>query len=70
MSVYKEIEIDLEDFADEELIEELSARGIDGFADPYDSKKLLNMIYEARRLGDNYQEMLDQYIYMTLGKIL
>ena len=68
--IYKEVEIGLQDFDDQDLIDELYERGVDGFNDSFETNVLLNKIYEARRLGNDYQGMLDQYIYMTLGKIM
>ena len=69
--VYKEVEvdIDLEDFDTDELIEELERRG-SGTIDYGDGKDVLMFIYEKRRLGKDYQQELDQLIYLGLGKII
>ena len=66
-SVYKEIEIDVEldDFDDEDLLEELEERG-----SAVPDKSLLRAIYEKRRMGQDYQADLDQLIYECLGKIV
>jgi len=68
--VYKEVEveIDLEDFDTDELVEELERRG-SGTTEFGDGKELLTAIYEKRRLGRDYQHELDQLIWCGLGKI-
>jgi hypothetical protein len=69
--VYKEVEVDvdLDDFDTDELIEELERRG-SGTIDYGDGKDVLMSIYEKRRLGKDYQAELDQLIWLGLGKIL
>lgn len=68
--VYKEVEVevDLDDFDTDELIEELERRG-SGANQFGDGKEFLTAIYEKRRLGKDYQQELDQLIYLGLGKI-
>lgn len=70
--VYKEVEIDvdLEDFQDHDLIEELERRGKGLEIGANSSTKLLTAIYEKRRLGKDYQQELDELIYQHLGRIL
>lgn len=65
-SIYKEVEIDVElnDFDDEDLMEELESRG-----SAVPDKTLVRSIYEKRRQGRDYQAELDQLIYECLGKI-
>jgi len=69
--VYKEveIEIDLEDFDTDELIEELERRGT-GTIDHGNGTEVLQSIYEKRRLGKDYQQELDRLIWLGLGKIV
>ena len=69
--MYKEVEVDvdLSDFDTDDLIEELESRGA-GTTDYGDGKDILNAIYEKRRLGKDYQQELDQLIWLGLGKIL
>jgi nitrogen regulatory protein PII len=68
--VYKEVEveIDLDDFDTDELVEELERRGA-GTAEFGDGKEWLTAIYEKRRLGKDYQQELDQLIYLGLGRV-
>jgi hypothetical protein len=69
--VYKEVEVDvdLDDFDTDELVEELERRG-SGTIDYGDGKDVLMSIYEKRRLGKDYQADLDQLIWLGLGKVL
>ena len=69
--VYKEVEvdIDLEDFDTEELIEELERRGT-GTIDYGNGTEVLQSIYERRRLGLDYQQELDQLIWLGLGRVI
>lgn len=72
VSVYKEIEIDVEldDFSDDDLIEELERRGKGLEIGSWESSELLTRIYEKRRLGKDYQQELDELIYQNIGRIL
>lgn len=69
MSRYVEVEIDLEDFGDDELILELEARGykIDT-EDDGESDDLIDKIYHARRQGKPYDHLLDEYLYIMNGR--
>jgi hypothetical protein len=69
--VYKEVEVevDLEDFDTDDLIEELERRGT-GTVDYGNGTEVLQSIYEKRRLGKDYQQELDQLIWLGLGKIV
>ena len=70
-TVYKEVEVDVEldDFDTDDLIEELERRG-SATSDFGDGKELLRVIYEKRRLGKDYQQELDELIWLGLGKVL
>lgn len=69
--VYKEVEVevDLDDFDDYELIDELERRGT-GVADYGNGTEVLQAIYEKRRLGQDYQQELDQLIWLGLGRFV
>jgi hypothetical protein len=69
--VYKEVEVEVEldDFDTDELIEELERRGT-GTVEYGNGTEVLQAIYEKRRLGKDYQAELDQLIYLGLGKIV
>lgn len=70
-TIYKEVEIDvdLSDFDDEDLIQELEDRGkmVDG--GDTSSGELIKSIYEKRKLGLDYEEEIRELIYNVLGKI-
>lgn len=72
ISAYVDVEVDLDDFDDDDLIEELESRGF--MISPEDGSishnELLVSIWEKRRLGRNYDTELDNLIYNVLGKIV
>ena len=70
-TMYKEVEVDVDlgDFDTEDLIEELESRGA-GTGEFGDGKELLQVIYENRRLGKDYQTELDQLIWLGLCRVL
>jgi len=70
-TVYTEVEVDvdLDDFDTDDLIEELERRG-SGVLDYGNGKEILEKIYEKRRLGKDYQEELDHLIWLGLGKFV
>ena len=70
-TIYTEVEVDvdLSDFDTDDLIEELENRG-SGATEYGDGKEVLQIIYEKRRMGQDYQEELDQLIWLGLGRIV
>ena len=70
-TIYKEVEVDvdLSDFDTEDLVDELESRGA-GTAEFGDGKDILEIIYEKRRLGKDYQPELAKLIWLGLGKVL
>jgi len=70
-TIYTEVEVDVDlaDFDTDDLVEELESRGAGG-AGLGDGKDVLLRIYEKRRLGKDYQDDLDELIYLGLGKII
>ena len=75
-SVYKEFEvdIDLDDFETDDLIDELERRGKDYNTNGVDAdamREMLERIWQKRRNGNNdYQHELDQLIWGVLGKVV
>ena len=63
-----DIDVDLEDFDDEDLIEELERRGKDMSYTFGESEELIDKIYHARRQGKPYEHLLDQYLYIKTGR--
>jgi hypothetical protein len=71
--VTAEVEVDLEEFDTDELIDELERRGVDyntNGVDGDEMREVLNQIWQKRRLGRDYQAELNQLIYGVLGKIV
>ena len=66
---YVDVDIDMDDFSDEDLMDELQARGLGNFPDPNEMEELLKTIYQLRRTGQDYQQQLDDLIWNALGKI-
>ena len=70
-TMYKEVEVDVDlgDFETDDLIEELESRGA-GATDYGDGKEILQAIYEKRRMNKDYQQELDQLIWLGTGRIV
>jgi hypothetical protein len=65
------------DITDDELIEEVKSRGLINSldlntvgVDADEMRLLLEQIWIRRRQGEDYQALLDQFIYMGLGKLV
>jgi len=72
-TVYTEVEVDvdLEDFETDDLIDELERRGSLPTEGDFDAKELLTAIWLKRRTGNsNYQTELDNLIYQVLGHVV
>jgi hypothetical protein len=61
------IDIDVDDIDDDILIEAVKDRGLDK---TFEHIQLLTDIWQARRLGKNYEDLLDRLIYIDLGKTI
>jgi len=71
-TVYTEVEVDvsLEDFDDDDLIEEMDRRGLGAEVADSTASEIITSIWLKRRLGKDYQRELDQLIYQVTGKIV
>jgi hypothetical protein len=65
---YIEIDVELNDFSDDDIREEAIARNL--FGSDYGINQLIIELYQKRRLGKDYQAELDKIIYETIGKIV
>jgi len=64
-----EVEVELSDFDDEELIEELESRG--KYSPTMgDSDELIDKIFHLRRQGKPYERELDEYLYIRTGRAI
>lgn len=73
VTVNVDVDVDLYDIDTEELKEELERRGAllsDNDWDEGDNKHILRTIYEARRLGKDYEQELNTLIFRVLGRIV
>ena len=70
-TIYTEVEVDvnLSEFDTDDLIEELESRGT-GIGEFSDGKEILQIIYEKRRMNKDYQQELDQLIWLGTGRIV
>lgn len=71
-TVYKEVEVDvdLDDFDDDDLIDEMERRGLGAEVHDSTATEIIEQIYLKRRLGKDYERDLDQLIYQVTGKIV
>ena len=70
VETYVEVDVDLDDFDDYDLIEELERRGKGFEVAGSTPTELVTQIYLNRRLGKDYQRELDELIYVAIGKIV
>jgi hypothetical protein len=73
VEVWVDPESNLEEYSDDELIDELKRRGQDyntTFVDGDAMRLILEKIWYNRRLGKDYQTELNELIYGVLGKIV
>ena len=70
-TVYTEVEVDvdLDEFDTEDLIDELERRGRGFDVAGQTPTELVNRIHQLRRSGGDYQRELDELIYVTIGRI-
>jgi hypothetical protein len=71
--VTAEVEVSLEEFDTDELIDELESRGVDyntNGVDGDEMREVLDQIWQKRRIGQDYQAQLDKLIYGVLGKVI
>lgn len=71
-TVYTEVEVDvdLDDFDTDDLIEELERRGKGFEVASHSGTELVTAIFEKRRTGQDYQKELDELIYVAIGRIV
>jgi hypothetical protein len=62
-----EVEVELSDFDDDELIDELESRG--KYSPTMgNSDDLIDKIFHLRRQGKPYERELDEYLYIRTGR--
>ena len=73
VEVWTTVDVDLDDFTDDDLIEELESRGLDlntQYVDGDTMRELITQVWHRRRMGQDYQQALDQVIWYGIGKIV
>jgi hypothetical protein len=70
VEVWTTVDVELDDFADEDLLDEIERRGLGAEVPDTPSTELINAIYHKRRLGNDYQTELEQLIYQSIGRIV
>jgi hypothetical protein len=67
-----EVDVDLSDFSDRDLEEELAARGliVDTGSSPDQIQALLEKIWLLRRTAQPYDAQLDQLLWATIGRVI
>ena len=74
ISTYVDVDVDLDDFDDDTLIDTLEDRGYiigDAVSSPdFDLLEFIRLLHQQRRTGQDYQKTLDDLIYHTIGKIV
>lgn len=68
IETYIEVDVDLDDFDTDDLIEELERRGETYTSNSY-VLELIKALYEKRRTGQNYNWELDEIIHQTIGRV-
>lgn len=70
-TIYTEVEVDvdLNDFDTDDLLEELERRGNLPIEGSEDAKAILEQIYYLRRQGQAYEHLMDSLIYAALGRV-
>lgn len=67
---YVEVDVDMDDFDDDAIVDELERRGLGSAPLPGDNQDLLIAIFQKRRTGQTFEQELDQLIYNSLGRIV
>jgi hypothetical protein len=70
VETYVEVEVELDEFSDDDLKEELERRGLGAEVPESTATELIESIYLKRRVSKDYQTELEQLIYQTIGKIV
>jgi hypothetical protein len=71
-TVYTEVEVDvdLESFDTDDLLEELDLRGALPPEGNIDAKELIEQMYYLRRQGQPYEHLMDDLMYAVMGRIV
>lgn len=70
-TVYTEVEVDvdLDDFDTDDLVDELERRGELPVESSGNAKETVEQIYHLRRQGQPWEHLMDRLIYQVLGRV-
>jgi hypothetical protein len=69
IETYVEVDVDLDDFDDDELLDEVERRNLSvNSSNPQEAVRLLEDIYYKRVMDKDFTAELDRYFYLTLGR--
>ena len=70
-TVYTEVDVDIDmnEFTDEELMDELVERGLISESHG-NGEDLVDKIFHLRRQGKSYEKELDEYLYKMTGRAI
>jgi hypothetical protein len=71
-TVYTEVEVDvdIEDFDTEDLLDELERRGDLPVEESGAAKEIVEQIYYLRRQEQPYEHLMDSLMYAVMGRVL
>ena len=64
-----EVDVDLEDFDTDDLLDELERRGDLPVESEGDAKATVEQIYYLRRQNQPWEHLMDQLIYQVMGRV-
>ena len=70
VETYVTVDVELDEFSDDDLIEEMDRRGLGAEVNDSTASELIGVIYEKRRQGKDFERELDQLIYQVTGRVL
>lgn len=69
IETYVEVDVDLDEFDDDELLDEIERRSLSvNSSSPQEAVRLLEDIYYKRVMDKDFTAELDRYFYLTLGR--
>jgi hypothetical protein len=71
-TVYTEVEVDvdLEDFDTDDLLDELERRGELPVEGSGNAREIVEQIYYLRRQGQPYEHLMDSLMYAVMGRVV
>lgn len=67
---YVNVDVDISDFEDEDLINELKDRGYTIAGDIVDDNAILSEIYRLMRTDGDYKSLIEDYILTKIGRVI